>query len=121
MCCSSDDLDRTLKRDISEFSEALRGNDGPGFGQISLEFFQKKKRWPFQTECIPWEVWTIRLELIKLTNEHGKKLDNNVDIKILTYILGNYIHIKFIQVKNVYFPKPTQETHFRLALFLLSF
>jgi autophagy-related protein 101 len=64
-----------LKKEISEFSEALRGNDGPGLGQISLEFFQKKKnRWPFQAECIPWEVWTVRLELIKLNNEHGKEL-----------------------------------------------
>jgi len=67
-------LDRNLKKEISEFSEALRGNDGPGSGQISLEFFQKKKnRWPFQPECIPWEVWTVRLELIKLNNEHGKE------------------------------------------------
>lgn len=63
-----------MKKEISEFSEALRGNDGPGSGQISLEFFQKKKnRWPFQPECIPWEVWTVRLELIKLNNEHGKE------------------------------------------------
>lgn len=52
----------------------MRGNDGPGSGQISLEFFQKKKnRWPFQPERIPWEVWTVRLELIKLNNEHGKE------------------------------------------------
>ena len=77
MCCSSDNLDKDLKKEISDFSEALRGNDGPGSGQISLEFFQKKKnRWPFQPECIPWEVWTVRLELIKLNNEHGKKKSN---------------------------------------------
>nr|CAD7447802.1 unnamed protein product [Timema bartmani] len=74
VCCSSVHLDRSLKGVINEFSEVLRGNDGPGTGQISLEFFQKKKnRWPFQTENIPWEVWTIRLELIKLNNEHGKQ------------------------------------------------
>jgi autophagy-related protein 101 len=62
-----------LKKEISSFSEALRGNDGPGSGQISLEFFQRKRNiWPFQAERIPWEVWTVRLELIKLNNEHGK-------------------------------------------------
>lgn len=72
VCCSSENLDQTLKKEISGFSEALRCNDGPGSGQISLEFFQKKKnRWPFQPECIPWEVWNVRLELIKLTTEHG--------------------------------------------------
>ena len=41
--------------------------------QISLEFYQKKKaRWPFAAECIPWEVWTVKLDIIELANEHGK-------------------------------------------------
>lgn len=72
MCCSSENLNKTLKKEISGFSEALRENDGPGSGQISLEFFQKKKNVFWTTECIPWEVWNVRLELIKLTSEHGK-------------------------------------------------
>ena len=41
--------------------------------QISLEFYQRKRaRWPFPAECIPWEVWTIKLDIITLNNEHGK-------------------------------------------------
>lgn len=56
VCCSSGRLDHVLRREISCFSEQLRGNEGAGMGQISLEFFQKKRsRW-FQPECIPWEV-----------------------------------------------------------------
>merc|ERR1712227_613318 len=36
----------------------------------SLEFFQRKRtRWPFPPENIPWEVWTVRLEMISLANE----------------------------------------------------
>ena len=35
-----------------------------------MEFFQRKRtRWPFPPENIPWEVWTVRLEIISLANE----------------------------------------------------
>lgn len=45
------------------------------FLQISLEFFQRKRqRWLFQPECIPWEVWTVKLDVITLNNEHGNCL-----------------------------------------------
>ncbi|XP_041782952.1 autophagy-related protein 101 [Anopheles merus] len=73
VCCSSPRLEETLRREIGNFSRQLRSNDSGGTGQISLEFFQRKKtRWPFQTDCIPWEVWTIRLELLTLTNEDDR-------------------------------------------------
>lgn len=75
VCCSSEALDRTIKREISCFSEQLRGNEGTGTGQISLEFFEKRpNRWLFQAECVPWEVWTVRLELITLNNENERQL-----------------------------------------------
>ncbi|XP_044253243.1 autophagy-related protein 101 [Tribolium madens] len=76
VCCSSKRLDETLKREISLFSEQLRGNEGTGMGQISLEFFQKKprSRWLFQPESIPWEVWTVRLELITLNSEGERQV-----------------------------------------------
>lgn len=76
VCCASNDLDRTLKREIAGFSEALRSHDGgQRSGQISLEFFQKKRsRWLFQPECIPWEVWTVRLDLLALHSEHERQL-----------------------------------------------
>ena len=36
----------------------------PRAGQISLEFFQRRRtRWPFPPENIPWEVWTVRVEV----------------------------------------------------------
>lgn len=41
--------------------------------QISLEFYQKKRgRWPFPAECIPWEVWTVKLDILTLNNESGR-------------------------------------------------
>lgn len=75
VCCSSPTLDRVIKKEISSFSEQLRSPESSGAGQISLEFYQKKKnRWPFQTEFIPWEVWTIRLDILKLNNEDERQM-----------------------------------------------
>lgn len=67
VCCTSEPLDRIVKHEISLFSEQLRGSESCGRGEISLEFYHKKKnRWPFAADCIPWEVWTVRLELVHL-------------------------------------------------------
>ncbi len=44
-------------------------------GQISLEFYQKKKsRWPFSDECIPWEVWSIKVNVVNLANEQERQI-----------------------------------------------
>jgi autophagy-related protein 101 len=75
VCCSSPTLDRVIRKEICSFSEQLRSPESSGAGQISLEFFQKKKnRWPFQTEFIPWEVWTIRLDVLKLNTEDERQM-----------------------------------------------
>ncbi|KAK7794816.1 hypothetical protein R5R35_005966 [Gryllus longicercus] len=72
--CSSEKLSGVIKNEVSAFLIALRENDGEETGQISLEFFQKKRnRWPFNTENIPWEVWTIRLHLITVNNEDQRR------------------------------------------------
>merc|ERR1711971_297009 len=69
---SSSSLDSFLRSGVTNFAEELKRTTGPGHkaGQISLEFFQRKRtRWPFPPENIPWEVWTVRLEIISLANE----------------------------------------------------
>ena len=66
-------LDRALRQELAAFSNDLRRNSGTdrGAGQVSLEFYQKKKRWIGQ-EDIPWEVWTVRCELVHLVNEQER-------------------------------------------------
>lgn len=49
------------------------GENGLRAGQVSLEFYQKKRRWPFAPENIPWEVWTIRTDLVHFANEHERQ------------------------------------------------
>ena len=67
-------LDRTLRQELAAFSNDLRRNSGTdrGTGQVSLEFYQRKKRWLVQAEDIPWEVWTVRCELVHLGNEQER-------------------------------------------------
>ncbi|XP_013404830.1 autophagy-related protein 101-like [Lingula anatina] len=70
---ASSEIDQAIKREMAAFRDALRNNENATSGQISLEFYQKKRaRWPFPAECIPWEVWTLKLDIIGLANEHGE-------------------------------------------------
>uniref|UniRef100_A0A0K8TQ73 Autophagy-related protein 101 n=1 Tax=Tabanus bromius TaxID=304241 RepID=A0A0K8TQ73_TABBR len=107
VCCTSQSLDRTLKQAISGFSEKLRSNDSSGTGQISLEFFQKKKnRWPFQPECIPWEVWTVRLDLIELHNEDERQICRE---KVSEMLTDKILYITEVMNRHDYVPKmPSQ-------------
>ncbi|KAK6634565.1 hypothetical protein RUM43_011966 [Polyplax serrata] len=111
VCCSSENLDKTLKKEISGFSEALRENDGPRSGQISLEFFQKKKNVFWTTECIPWEVWNVRLELIKLTSEHERQLCRE---KLGDLLTDKILYIADVMNKHEYVPKMPNQSELDL-------
>lgn len=107
VCCSSTSLEQAIRKEISGFSEMLRGLEGSGMGQISLEFFQKKpSRWLFQPECIPWEVWTVRLELISLSNECERQVSKE---KVGELITDKIIYIAEVMNRHEYLPKmPSQ-------------
>ncbi len=78
-----------MRQEVAAFSNDLRrvgaagtaaggavagiGENGLRAGQVSLEFYQKKRRWPFAPENIPWEVWTIRTDLVHFANEHERQ------------------------------------------------
>lgn len=105
----SQELDSSLRREVSLFQDALRcsslssspsfpfASSPPGLasspppansafgaaaaqdltrsGQISLEFYQKKRtRWPFSMECIPWEIWTLKLNVVRLNSEQERQI-----------------------------------------------
>ncbi len=68
---NSSELAQRVNQEIATFAESLKTSDS---NTISLEFFtRKKKSWPlnFQSENIPWEIWTIKIELMQLSNENG--------------------------------------------------
>jgi hypothetical protein len=66
------------------------------FFKISLEFFTRKKRsWPlnFHFENIPWEIWTVKIELMQLSNENGRF---KIKIKYFSFVLL----IKYDKIKK---------------------
>ncbi|XP_068187792.1 autophagy-related protein 101 [Antennarius striatus] len=72
---SSEELDKVLRKAVFEFKEALSNSGNDGVGQISLEFYQKKRsRWPFSDESIPWEVWSIKVNVVNLANEQERQI-----------------------------------------------
>jgi len=101
----SQELDAALRREVTVFYDALRTAslssspsgrlassptgvfstsplsptvatyDSTRSGQISLEFYQKKRtRWPFSHECIPWEIWTVKLNVVRLHSEQERQI-----------------------------------------------
>lgn len=104
--CNSPTLDRNLRREVAAFKDVLRSTDvnaGLQSGQISLEFYQKKKnRWPFPDESIPWEVWTLKINIISLANEQERQAYREK--------LGEILNAKIICIveamnRNDYIPK----------------
>jgi len=95
----SHDLKNALHRDIKNYSNGLKFGKGivaepsnlrnqrvyfsvgtkeiksTGYGHISLEFYQKRHRWPafLGLENIPWEIWTIRTDIVHFTRENCRR------------------------------------------------
>ncbi|XP_019875925.1 autophagy-related protein 101 [Aethina tumida] len=107
VCCSSERLDSNIKKEISGFSDQLRGSDCSGMGQITLEFFQKKPRAWFTPECISWEVWTVRLELISLNNEGERQLCRE---KVSELLGEKILYIAEVMNRHDYLPKMPNQT-----------
>jgi autophagy-related protein 101 len=71
---NSTELNERVNQEIAVFSEGIKNSE---CNKISLEFFTRKKRsWPlnFQFENIPWEIWTIKIDLMELSNENERQV-----------------------------------------------
>ncbi|XP_047005194.1 autophagy-related protein 101-like [Schistocerca americana] len=102
VCCDSEDLDRNLKKEISAFSDSLHRSAQQTTGQISLEFFQRKKnRWPFPIEST-WEVWTVRVEIIRLNSEYERELSRE---KVGDMLTEKILYIVEVMNRNSYIPE----------------
>ncbi|GFR73403.1 autophagy-related protein 101-like, partial [Elysia marginata] len=67
----SPELETYLRREVALFRDMLRSSEGQNSGQITLEFYRKNKgRWLFPGENSPWEVWTIKLDVVNLQSEN---------------------------------------------------
>lgn len=111
--CASDDLDRNLKKEIGLFCDSLRNADGIRSGQISLEFFQKKRtRWYFHGESIPWEVWTIKINVIVLNNEQERQICRE---KVGELLADKIMYVAEYMNRHEYVPKMPNQSELELV------
>ncbi|GFO50582.1 autophagy-related protein 101-like [Plakobranchus ocellatus] len=88
----SPELDGYLRKETALFRDMLRSSDGRNSGQISLEFYRKNKsRWLFPAESSPWEVWTIKLDVVNRATENERadfkgKLSEQLTEKVFSII-----------------------------------
>ncbi|CAL1546692.1 unnamed protein product [Lymnaea stagnalis] len=88
----SQELDSYLKKEVTQFRDMLRHSDGQQSGQIVLEFYRKQRnRWLFQGDVFPWEVWSIKLDIINLLTENERaefktKLSEQVMEKVFSIL-----------------------------------
>ncbi|KAL4230162.1 hypothetical protein ACF0H5_010547 [Mactra antiquata] len=106
---ASELLSSNVKREVLTFRDALQQSASQEeSGQISLEFFQKKRaRWPFQPECIPWEVWTVKLDVITLSNEHERQICRE---RVGEMLSEKVLYIADIMNRHEYIPKTPNQS-----------
>lgn len=109
---ASDVLFKNVRKEVSVFSESLLGGTTAESGQISLEFYQRKRaRWPFPAECIPWEVWTIKLDIITLSNEHQRQVCRE---QLGELLAEKSLYIADIMNRHEYVPKMPNQSELDL-------
>ncbi|KAH3841139.1 autophagy-related protein 101-like [Dreissena polymorpha] len=101
---ASEELTNNMRREITTFKDSLHSAASASeSGQISLEFFQRKRaRWPFQPECIPWEVWNVKLNVISLNNEHDRQIFREQVGETMT---EKVLYIAEVMNRHEYLPK----------------
>ncbi|CAK8689373.1 autophagy-related protein 101-like [Clavelina lepadiformis] len=70
-------LDSMIRKQIVDFCEQLqqKTNNNLSMGTITLEFYQKRRsRWPFNDECVPWEIWNIQVTERVLATESERNI-----------------------------------------------
>ncbi|CAF3516859.1 unnamed protein product [Rotaria sordida] len=101
---TSQELQRAVAEKINQFHDKLRSSDSNRSGQITLEFYQKKKsRWMFKPEEIPWEIWTIKIEQMQLSSENERQFMRE---KLSDSLTERIFQITEIINKPDYVPKP---------------
>ena len=98
-----DQLEVAVRKEVTAFRDALRNAEGRQCGQINLEFYQKKKgNWPFNPESIPWELWTIKLDVVSFANEHERQKGQQ---QLHELLADKIMYIADAMNKHEYVPK----------------
>lgn len=108
-----DELEAAVRKEVTSFRDALRTSEGNHNGQISLEFFQKKRgTWPFTAECIPWEVWLLKLDVVTFANEHERQIGQE---QLHDLLADKIMYIAEAMNKPEYVPKMPNQSELDLV------
>ncbi|TRY64282.1 hypothetical protein TCAL_01834 [Tigriopus californicus] len=103
-------LDRALKQEVAAFSSDLK-REGVNSGQVSLEFYQKRPKLFMAADCIPWEVWTLRTELVNFTSEQDRQRWSE---KVGEILSEKVRYIAEVMNRNDFVPKMTTQDYLDL-------
>lgn len=70
---SSEELDKLLKKEVTNLREEMARRGDCNRASISLEFLQRKKSALFRNAEFPWEVWTVSLNVVHLNNQNERR------------------------------------------------
>ena len=122
--CASEGLQKYVQNEIQTFSELVRSGEisskgitgdktQVGTGSIAVEFFQKRRqRWPFPAEPVPWEVWTVKANLITLNSEHERQMFRE---KVTEMLTEKVLFIAQTLNKHEYVPKMPNQSDLDLV------
>lgn len=102
--CASPSFVDLINKEVKSFVDKLREDRSTHHGQVTLEFYSKKKaRWSFTEDSYRWELWTVRIDTHQ---SHSNRL------LLLEEVLLEKV-ISIVQVVNssgIYLPPmPTQQ------------
>ena len=70
--CMCPQLEEKMRRDVRDFVEAF-GREVRS-GRVSLQFYEKRKsRWPFGEDAAIWEMWRIKVDVVRAANEKERQ------------------------------------------------
>lgn len=83
-------------------------------GQVSLEFYQRRRKWPFTPESIPWEVWTVRTDVVSLASEDDS-IRRAWREKVGEMLADKVVYVAEVMNRHDYVPKMPNQADLELV------
>ncbi|XP_065896683.1 autophagy-related protein 101-like [Dysidea avara] len=86
--CASRGLEQWVERHVVAFAQSLSGAELPVSGQITLEFYERRKaRWIIFADNLNWEVWRLKLNVVHIKTDaewqqHQRRLAEELAEKV---------------------------------------
>lgn len=104
--CASPSFVDLINKEVKSFVDKLREDRSNQSGQVTLEFYSKKKRgWSFVEDSFRWEFWTVRIDT------HNHQSHSNRLVHLEEVLLEKVISIvQIVNSSRIYLPPmPTQQ------------